>query len=69
MGNKYLDNTGLTALIKLIKKDMVNNDTITALEEAVVGIAEDNVEQQEQIDLKLNKSSKLSNLEIDALLK
>lgn len=69
MGNKYLDKTGLTTLIKLIKKDMVNNDTIVALEEAVVGIAEDNVEQQEQIDLKLNKSSKLSNLEIDALLK
>lgn len=69
MGNKYLNETGLVALVKLIKKDMVSNSTISALEQAIVGIAEDNVEQQEQIDSKLNKLSKLSNLELDALLK
>ena len=69
MGNKYLNETGLVALVKLIKKDMVSNSTISALEQAIVGIAEDNVEQQEQIDSKLNKLSKLSTLELDALLK
>lgn len=69
MGNKYLDNTGLASLIKLIKKDMVSNSTITALEEAIIGVAEDNVEQQTQIDSKLNKTASLTTLEIDALLK